>query len=81
MRPRETGASTKPAPLDGYRIDGFVDVLECLCLDLGAEALTLYWNSHGGCIALAYACRSPQRVNRLLVTNAPPRTDDSYRYR
>ncbi len=77
--PRGTDASTKPTSLDGYRIDGFVDDLESLRLHLGAEALTLYGNSHGGCMALAYACRSPERINRLVVTNAPPRMDDSYR--
>ena len=30
-------------------------------------------------MALAYACRSPELINRLVITNAPPRMDDSCR--
>lgn len=77
--PRGTGASTKPSSLDGYKIDGFVDDLESLRVQLGLEALTLYGNSHGGCMALAYACRSPERVSRFVVTNGPPRMDEAYK--
>jgi pimeloyl-ACP methyl ester carboxylesterase len=48
-------------------------------LHLGLDALTLYGNSHGGCIALAYAGRMPEHVSRLVITNAPPRMDDAYK--
>jgi pimeloyl-ACP methyl ester carboxylesterase len=30
-------------------------------------------------VALAYAGRSPERVERLVITNAPPRMDDAYK--
>jgi pimeloyl-ACP methyl ester carboxylesterase len=76
--PRGTGASSRPSSVDGYKIDGFVADVESLRVHLGVETLTLYGNSHGGCVALAYACRSPERVDRFLVTNAPPRMDDAY---
>jgi proline iminopeptidase len=77
--PRGTGASSWPAEPEGYRMAGFVDDLESLRVYLGMESLTLYGNSHGGCIALAYACRSPERVHRMVITNAPPRMDDAYK--
>jgi len=77
--PRGTGASTAPETADGYRIAGYVEDLESLRSHLGLDALTLYGNSHGGCMALAYAGRSPERVERLVITNAPPRMDDAYK--
>jgi pimeloyl-ACP methyl ester carboxylesterase len=42
------------------------------------DKLTLYGHSHGGCIALAYAQRSPSNVERLVISAAPPRMDDRY---
>lgn len=77
--PRGTGASTPPATTDGYRIAGYVEDLESLRSHLGLDALTLYGNSHGGCIALAYAGRAPEHVARLVLTNAPARLDDAYK--
>ena len=76
--PRGTGSSTPPPTRDGYQISGYVEDLESLRVHLGVGALTLYGNSHGGCMSLAYACRSPERVARLVLTNAPPRMDDAY---
>ncbi len=77
--PRGTGASTPPPTTDGYKIAGYVEDLESLRVHLGLEALTLYGNSHGGCMSLAYACMAPERVARFVVTNAPPRMDDAYK--
>jgi proline iminopeptidase len=76
--PRGTGGSTAPATPDGFRIAGYVDDVESLRVHLGMDALTLYGHSHGGCVALAYAQRSPGRVQRLVVSVAPPRMDDAY---
>src|SRR5919197_886983 len=76
--PRGTGASSRPASPDGYRMEGYVEDLESLRVHLGLDRLTLYGNSHGGCVALAYACRWPDRVARFVVTNAPPRMGEAY---
>lgn len=76
--PRGAGASTAPATPDGYKIAGYVKDVESLRVHLGLEALTLYGHSHGGCIALAYAQRSPEHVQRLAISAAPPRMDDGY---
>src|ERR1700726_4594860 len=55
--PRGTGASSFPPSTNGYRMAGSVDDLESLRKHLGVGALTFYGNSHGGMVALAYACR------------------------
>jgi proline iminopeptidase len=77
--PRGTGVSSPPESQDGYRIAGYVEDLESLRIHLGVATLTLYGHSHGGMVALAYACASPERVARLVVMNAPPRLDDAYK--
>jgi pimeloyl-ACP methyl ester carboxylesterase len=77
--PRGTGASSAPPTKDGYKIAGYTDDLESLRVHLAVDALTLYGNSHGGCVSLAYARSSPDRVARLVVTNAPARMDDAYK--
>jgi pimeloyl-ACP methyl ester carboxylesterase len=77
--PRGTGASTPPPSLDGYQLAGYVEDVASLHRHLGVDALTLYGNSHGGCIALAYATAHPELVTRLVITNAPARMDDGYR--
>ena len=69
---------TAPATPDGFRIAGYVEDVESLRVHLGLEVLTLYGHSHGGCIALAYAQRSPERVERLVISAAPPRMDDAH---
>lgn len=77
--PRGTGASSPPASPDGYKMAGYVQDLESLRQHLAVDALTLYGNSHGGMVALAYACAYPDRVERLVVTNGPARMDGAYR--
>jgi pimeloyl-ACP methyl ester carboxylesterase len=77
--PRGVGASSVPPAPQDYRIAGYVKDLESLRQHLEVERLTMYGNSHGGCAALAYACGAPERVERLVVTNAPPRIDEAYR--
>ena len=73
------GIVEPPESKDGYRIAGYEEDLESLRIHLGVDTLTLYGHSHGGMVALAYACGSPKRVARLVVMNAPPRLDDAYK--
>ena len=79
LRPTRNGDSSRPSTPDGYKIAGYVEDLESLRVHLGVDQLTLYGNSHGGVVSLAYTCRHPDRVAHLIVTNAPPRMDDAYR--
>ena len=76
--PRGVGASTSPATPDGFRMAGYVEDVESLRVHLDADALTLYGHSHGGCVALAYAQRSPEHVERMALSAAPPRMDNQY---
>jgi pimeloyl-ACP methyl ester carboxylesterase len=77
--PRGTGASAEPATRDGYLTSAYVADLAALRAHLGVERLTLYGNSHGGLLALAYAAAHPDRVERFVMTNAPAKMDDGYR--
>jgi pimeloyl-ACP methyl ester carboxylesterase len=76
--PRGTGQSSAPSSGGGYGIAGYVDDVEALRLHLGQQRLTLYGNSHGACVALAYAGAHPDRVERLVLTNGPARMDDAF---
>jgi pimeloyl-ACP methyl ester carboxylesterase len=76
--PRGTGASSRPGPPDAYRIADHVADVEELRQHLDLEQLTIYGNSHGGCVALAYASTYPERVARLIVINAPHSMGDGY---
>jgi pimeloyl-ACP methyl ester carboxylesterase len=77
--PRGTGESSKPRSPDGYRIAGYVADVESLRSHLGLDRLTLYGNSHGAMVTLAYATSHPERVARFILTNGPARMDDRYR--
>jgi pimeloyl-ACP methyl ester carboxylesterase len=76
--PRGTGESSAPSTWGGYGIAGYVDDVEALREHLGQQRLTLYGNSHGACVALAYAGAHPDRVERLVLTNGPARVDDAF---
>jgi pimeloyl-ACP methyl ester carboxylesterase len=76
--PRGTALSTAPETNGGYRLAGYVEDLEHLRSHLGVDRLTLYGNSYGGTIALAYASAHPNRVERLIVSNAAAIVDEAY---
>jgi proline iminopeptidase len=76
--PRGTGRSSPPPSPDGYRMARYVEDVESLRRELGAQQLTIYGNSHGACITLAYAAAYPDRLERFVVTNGPPRMDAAY---
>jgi pimeloyl-ACP methyl ester carboxylesterase len=76
--PRGTGESSWPDAADAYRISDYVEDVESLRVHLGLERLTLYGNSHGGCVTLAYATAKPQHVERFVITNSPSRIDERY---
>ncbi len=76
--PRGTGESDPPETPDGYRIEGYVSDLEELRTHLNVPLLTLYGNSHGASIALAYAEAYPGRVGRMVLANGPARMDAEF---
>lgn len=76
--PRGTGQSSAPSSPEHYRFADFVADLEDLRLALDVERLTLYGQSHGGSVVLAYARAHPDRVARLIIGNGCALVDDSF---
>ena len=73
LDPRGTGGSDRPADPRAYAIEDYVDDVEELRLDLGLERINLFGHSHGGIVAMAYAARQPDRVERLILASTLPR--------
>jgi proline iminopeptidase len=69
LDPRGTGGSTKPADTRAYAIEDYVFDLEELREHLALERMQLFGHSHGGIVALAYAARYPERVERLILAS------------
>jgi proline-specific peptidase len=69
LDPRGTGGSTKPTDARAYAINDYVADLEELREHLGLERLQLLGHSHGGVVAIAYAARYPERVERLILAS------------
>ena len=67
--PRGTGDSTKPSDPRAYAIEDYVSDLEELREHLGLERMQLFGHSHGGIVAMAYAARHPDRVERLILAS------------
>jgi proline iminopeptidase len=69
LDPRGTGGSTKPDDPRAYELDDYVADLEELRGHLGLERLQLLGHSHGGLVAIAYAARYPDQVERLILAS------------
>ena len=69
LDPRGTGGSDRPADSRAYVVDDYVDDVEELRRHLGLEQIKLLGHSHGGMIAMAYAARYPERVERLILAS------------
>jgi pimeloyl-ACP methyl ester carboxylesterase len=73
LDPRGTGASDPPADRRAFAIDDYVSDLEEVRAHLGGEPMRLFGHSHGGVVAIAYAARYPERVERLILASMGPR--------
>lgn len=69
LDPRGTGGSAKPSDPRAYAIEEYVSDLEELREHLALERMQLFGHSHGGVVAMAYAARYPQRVERLILAS------------
>lgn len=69
---RGTGDSAVPADPATYRCDRQVEDVEALRVRLGLDRLDLLGHSAGTALALLYAARYPDRVNRLALLNPSP---------
>jgi len=68
---RGTGRSVLPRiDAETIQFDLYVDDLEALRADLGADQLTLLGHSWGGVLAMGYAARHPDRVRALVLVGS-----------
>jgi pimeloyl-ACP methyl ester carboxylesterase len=68
---RGFGASDKPKGVDQYRADETVADLLALADAYGIERFTLVGHDWGGAVAWAAALKHADRLNRLVIVNAP----------
>jgi pimeloyl-ACP methyl ester carboxylesterase/DNA-binding CsgD family transcriptional regulator len=64
------GASERELRQQDLTVDGEVAVIGALLDELGAERVSLLGGSSGGCAAIAFAARFPERVERLVLYGA-----------
>ncbi|MCI3278279.1 alpha/beta fold hydrolase [Streptomyces cylindrosporus] len=69
---RGTGGSAVPEDPRTYRCDRLVDDVEALREHLGLDRMDVLAHSAGGSLAMLYAARYPQRVERLVLVTAIP---------
>ncbi|HEV8471555.1 MAG TPA: alpha/beta hydrolase [Methylomirabilota bacterium] len=63
--------SSKPAELEAYRVDRLVEDLRALTEHLGHRRFSLVGHDWGGAVAWAFAIAHPDRLERLVIVNAP----------
>jgi pimeloyl-ACP methyl ester carboxylesterase len=61
------GLSDREVDLAALSLDDEVNVLTTVLDEVGLERVTLFGGSSGGCAAIAFAARHPERVARLIV--------------
>jgi len=61
------GVSDRDVRAEDLTVDGEVEVIRALLDELGAERTGLFGGSSGGCAAIAFAARFPERVERLVL--------------
>jgi pimeloyl-ACP methyl ester carboxylesterase len=64
------GVSERELRADDLTVDGEVGVIGALLDELGVERVSLLGGSSGGCAAIAFAARFPERVERLMLYGA-----------
>jgi pimeloyl-ACP methyl ester carboxylesterase len=68
---RGFGASDKPVGVEKYRIDEVVADVLALADVYGIQRFTLVGHDWGGAAAWAVALKHPERLDRLVIVNAP----------
>jgi pimeloyl-ACP methyl ester carboxylesterase len=68
---RGFGASDKPEGVEHYKTDRILEDLMALADALGIARFTLVGHDWGGAVAWLAALRHPNRIERLVIVNAP----------
>jgi pimeloyl-ACP methyl ester carboxylesterase len=63
--------SSKPAQVEQYRARHLVEDLRLLLDHLGAQRCTMVAHDWGGAVAWSFAAAHPERLDRLVIINAP----------
>src|SRR5207248_7906451 len=66
----QIGFGRSDKPLLNYRVSTLVDFLDVFLTELKIERASLVGNSLGGWVAAAYALAHPERVERLVLSDA-----------
>ena len=69
LDPRGTGGSDRPADSRAFTVEDYANDVEELRAHLGLERMSLLGHSHGGVVAMEYAARHPERVERLILAS------------
>jgi proline iminopeptidase len=69
LDPRGTGQSDRPANARSYAIEDYANDVEELREHLGLERINLLGHSHGGVVAMDYAARYPDHVEKLILAS------------
>jgi len=69
LDPRGTGESDRPASARSYAIEDYANDVEELREHLGLERINLFGHSHGGVVAMDYAARYPDHVEKLILAS------------
>lgn len=69
---RGYGGTTRPVGLETYSIESLLHDVSGLLTTAGASQTILVGHDWGGIIAWYYALRYPERLNSLVILNAPP---------
>ncbi len=77
--PRGTAESDRPADPCAYMLDDYVRDLEEVRAHLRLEKMLLLGHSHGGLVAMGYASKYPERVERLVLASTLARFADEQR--
>lgn len=63
--------SSRPEPVDAYRVPVIVEDVRALAVKLKAGKFVLVGHDWGGVIAWAFAAAHPEMLDRLVIINAP----------
>lgn len=66
-------------PSDQYSMEEEVKTLELLRIELGLDKINLFGESWGSMLALLYATRCPERVNKIFLTAAIGVTNEGFK--
>jgi proline iminopeptidase len=75
---RGCGRSTGEISAEKMQVDVFVEDIESLRKSFGFKKMTVLGHSWGGFLAMNYAIKHPEAVNKLVILNSVPGSADDF---